>query len=706
MTENFTQRIKRFLDTDTNYALLIKGRNGVGKTYYIKNQLFPKVHKTVVTASIIDENYYPVLISLFGIRSVEELQEQLFLELLPLLKNKSVKTTPDIGMILTKMFCKIDIEQLINQEQLLLELSQPFKNKSIKLIPALRIFFTKMFYKNRDSSPDKGINIKKILFCFDDINRKSDALQSKELFGFINNILEDKNIKLILIENEDELAKVDVDYSQMREKVVGATLKFKTNVPLIYNQIITSKYKEKSPSYYNFLNEQSQGVISKIEKNNNNLRTLTIFLDHYEIIFTSLEAFFKHEVEVYKPFKKESLNVTFNFALSISIEFIMGKLTPNLIFGLRQAHNGMQLIQSPVDRELTQKELEDYKEIVDYTENYEEKYLYNINYKPITFFNSIFDYIVGDSLFISENLVDELKPRFIIKDTYSIFDKLFELEGLDLSMSEIENLIDEMLNLVDKGAFYLNQYPIVYAVVWQFLRTPERYKIIDLNSRVVHEKVVNRFKKGIDKWALNYNQIDYPEFNVNLEERDRPFDEKLGIGKHFYFDEGKSSLHATRFDLYGLRAPERSIDIYNYCQEVKSKILSQNEKKEINLLFELYKKDIITFTEKISEPYTKLRYYPIYSKFEFKEFWAIFKKAKNSQFVEFVFHLEQRYQPKFIRFLDSERHFISKLEKKLHAERKLEHNFLILNFDRDVILYLLVELSKITSLFNKLNDSE
>ncbi|MFB0925976.1 MAG: hypothetical protein QMB65_11975, partial [Vicingaceae bacterium] len=75
------------------------------------------------------------------------------------------------------------------------------------------------------ASSGKLINYSKIVLFIDDIDRKSKDLELKEFFGFINNLVENLDAKVILIANEDELRKEIGDdgtyYSMLREKVIG-----------------------------------------------------------------------------------------------------------------------------------------------------------------------------------------------------------------------------------------------------------------------------------------------------------------------------------------------------------------------------------------------------------------------------------------------------------------------------------------------------
>ena len=57
MNEDITERIEQYLYLDTNYAIIINGDYGIGKTHYIKNDLFPKVKELKVPNSEKDEKF-------------------------------------------------------------------------------------------------------------------------------------------------------------------------------------------------------------------------------------------------------------------------------------------------------------------------------------------------------------------------------------------------------------------------------------------------------------------------------------------------------------------------------------------------------------------------------------------------------------------------------------------------------------------------
>ncbi|MFK7750354.1 MAG: hypothetical protein AB8B65_18325 [Kordia sp.] len=707
MIENSTRKIIQFLENDINQALLIKGKSGVGKSHYIKNKLFPIVRDTLASAKTSDDKFYPVFISLYGLRSVEEIKEHLFLEFAPLLKNKNVGVSSAVKAFITKVFSKVAIEQFLHQEQLLSEL--PIFHKSVSFVSQIRRFLIELFSKNKTSSAAKV----KMLICFDDFNRTSNTLQSKELFGFVRTMLECTDIKVLLVETEDELASGTANYLLMRETIIGGAMTFKTNDALAYEEIITTTYKEQFPSYFDFLRKRSQDIVSKSEAYNSNLRTLIFFLERYELLFTTIQEILKKDI---KPALSaaEYFNRTFNYALSIALEFKMGGLTPRVIFSLQHENDERNFGKHPLfekdpfSDELTLQELEIYEEIVSYKQHYEEKYLQNIQFQPIAIFDSIFDYIVGNTSFICEKkLTQELKP-FKVVNNYPIFNPLFEVEVLNLPPSEIDKFIDKMLILVDNAVFHLSEYTHVFKIVNRFFNTKTRIKPLLKNEEDTNEnsykeaykELIERFKKGIDAWKLQYNSIDYPEFNVDLGAiNDIKLDE-LYLRNPFVKEE--AHLHKLEFNEC---SSESVHEINMYSQKVYHDIRAQYETHQVTLLCELYIKDMIAFIEKLNDPNLHLSSYPIYAKFDFKEFWSVFKKATNSQLVTFGLHLEERYRVKqgdsedhLTGILSSEKPFFCSLREKLSEERAKFQNPLFSDFDEIVVQYLLKEVNSLLSM--------
>jgi hypothetical protein len=205
--------------SDYQYSIFIDGEWGIGKTYFIRNTL----------KSSLPDNFRYVYVSLFGIASIQELDEKISTELLLQAFDK-------------KEFCKSKLGKL----------GIMLGKTSINIILKRLALNSNDFPSNSEWAsllPQK--NDRKFLFVFDDIERAS--CQIKDLFGYINNFIEQYRAKVLLIGcqpkigftgdiNEAELTKEHDDssnnsnssqgkeqniFSQYGEKLIGYKIDFK-----------------------------------------------------------------------------------------------------------------------------------------------------------------------------------------------------------------------------------------------------------------------------------------------------------------------------------------------------------------------------------------------------------------------------------------------------------------------------------------------
>lgn len=624
MNEDITERIEQYLYLDTNYAIIINGDYGIGKTHYIKNDLFPKVKELNVPNTDKDEKFLPILISLFGAKSIEEIQNQIFLELYPILKSKGVKIAAGLTNSVLK-YLGNDLKDILSET---------------------------------GASGNNLSDYSRILICVDDIDRKSKELDLKEVFGFVNNLVENFGAKIILIANEDELRKeINIDrdnYSLLREKVIGISVSFSANVSKIYDEIIQSKYKEKNEPYYKFLDSEKKNIISRILQNNSNLRNLLFFLEHFKIIFNGINAFFEKD-EILKDFHSEILTQILDFTLPIAIEYKSGVLKPELFDDIQNLYKGglFDISAFLSDGNKLQVKSEEEK-VKTYSEIYEEKYLDKSSQKKTLYFDSIFNYITGISSFNIDELISEVNNKYQVEDSKipereKIMQKLSYWQCIDLPLKDYRKLTSQLITFVDKGEYKLEQYPSIFHLATRFDNI--------LNFNLVNLK--KRFKKGISKGEFEYKH--------NLS---------------FYFSISSDS------EFY-----EDLKEIGEYCIEINKQIKVNSEKEEVKSLFELFKSDFKAFLEKVNEPNTQLRYSPIFSEFNFNKFWRAFKKAKNTELIEFGFDLKRRYTKYVYPDLNPEKEFLENLKAKLEIEiakpktRKLDKitfEFLVKNINESI----------------------
>lgn len=192
--------IKRYIGNkqDPNSAIMIKGAWGCGKTYFVKNAFNDDEMKNFLQEQD-KRSYY---ISLNGISSnieiMKRIQTVIINEKMGFYKHKS-KSEAGMMEIVTGVDTLIDDIKI----QGWLNLAIGAKKKIKKMVS--------------DKSMDSAV------FIFDDLERCTMSL--KEVFGMINDLIEHKKCKCIIIANEEEIAEKN-EYYKMKEKFISRTLEF------------------------------------------------------------------------------------------------------------------------------------------------------------------------------------------------------------------------------------------------------------------------------------------------------------------------------------------------------------------------------------------------------------------------------------------------------------------------------------------------
>lgn len=258
------QHITEFLNyyiklPNPQYAVLLKGKWGSGKTYFI-NQYKKQLKKKYI------------YVSLYGVSSYEEIETKFLESSNPELFNK--KTI--YASVLAKAFISDKIQGSLKEIK-----------KSLS-----------------------SLNAKEKILIFDDIERCS--LKIVDLLGYINNFVEHQAFKVILIANEEELDKTD-KYKNIKEKLIGKTFEFKTNPSDAYDSFLSELKNDKSIKE-NILEKEKSNILEFFEKSeSNNLRALRQSLLDYERFYD--EVLIKHFEK--KEMIKDILYCFFIFSFEI-----------------------------------------------------------------------------------------------------------------------------------------------------------------------------------------------------------------------------------------------------------------------------------------------------------------------------------------------------------------------------------------------------
>lgn len=206
---HLTSYLNEYLIMNTpQFAVMITGKWGCGKTFYIKNCIEEWSKDKIKTGddSIVLK---PIYISVNGLNSVSAVVRKIKTVLYPVLYSKGARVAKKVAFtalqILTKS--KVDLDDDGTGEDL---------NSLLDAEGILEIF-------KSDTDTIKGNRV----LIIDDVERCKIPLD--ELFGFVNGIVEHSNSKVILICDEVKLSEVadkerlSVQYKNFKEKLVGQT---------------------------------------------------------------------------------------------------------------------------------------------------------------------------------------------------------------------------------------------------------------------------------------------------------------------------------------------------------------------------------------------------------------------------------------------------------------------------------------------------
>lgn len=601
MNEILTRRIIEYVNQKTNYAVIITGNYGIGKTYYIDNILTSKILE--IKDSSGKQKFKFIRISLFGVSTIEEIHKNIIFEIYSPFKGKVI---PVIGRALKGMvnhFGGVDIDQVL---------------KDMKL----------------EEFSDYG----NIILCLDDIDRKSSNLNLEEIYGFINDLVENKGAKVILIANEDTLIKEingknKDDYSILKEKVIGITLPFNSNHSDIINSMI-GNYND-NPEYMNFLKEKSSYIIEMTSVKDNNLRNVLFFLEHFKNIFREVENII-NEDEKLKIIRNDILDGVIKFSLPLIFEYKLGKLNnenQNLLRDYFDGNSISRLLNN--DREK------------DYVDEFNKQYGYN-GWKRIVFINQIFNYIIGKDVLNKESLKEEIQTIYQtnierLSEKEQIFQALnggYYWNFMKLDYDDYLQKVRDLIRLIDENQILLREYAMVFHYIIR-LDNPLKEDIEKLKNKIIEK--------------INTNDYEYEERLDTIYYNRKPYGDEYAK----YFEE-----------------------IIDACLDKNNQIKNESERKG----FEMCLDDITEFFKILEkgENTIDISYEPFFAMFDFERYWSIIEKASNYQKIQFGYFITQRYKREIYPDLKEEEVFIKQLKTKLEETLK-KQNSEINNMDKEAI---------------------
>ncbi len=432
----FIESIESFLRMETSGALMITGAWGCGKTYFIKNKLFP--YLTEINES---QTFSPIIVSLFGIRCKNDLPQRIFSAFIDNKAGSSGKYSKAFDTLQKGVAAVPLIQKFVDTDKL-------FSNFDI---------FIKLLSKDT-------------LICFDDFERKSKDISSDDLFGFINELVENNGFKVIIIAND----KV-VEDLKFKEKVVEKTLTFKSSIPELFYEFIKAKNSEAFTKYIGESNvvktclelatkEDPDSSSPSLRREFSNLRTLKFIINNFYEVFEGIVGTTK-ELDRLTTIKLDNL---WNFIFAISNEVKLNVLSDNDKKGLDNNYTYIEdfgLDFSPSKRliETTDKTIT--KEEEPYLPKFKSTY-YRKTKQEYIFYPELFDFIVSGNPINFNSFKLELDKSFhvkasIIKPCYEILNDFMNKGIWTFKNNEIPEKLRFILDAASKGEFddyqsYLN----------------------------------------------------------------------------------------------------------------------------------------------------------------------------------------------------------------------------------------------------------
>ncbi|MCV3374097.1 P-loop NTPase fold protein [Campylobacter lari] len=267
---DYKQQIKKFLEDKNNHSLLIYGGWGVGKTYLwkeIENEINPKIiqKKDLWKKFKSNANFFNHLIILISI-----IKQCVGITLMSIIKyfnlcsyienpNKQVK-----NIVYVSLFGKEHYKEVLEE----ITLKAYKHNKILYFIRNITFWklsigaFLQLFIEK---------NFENIIVCLDDLERKSDKLDIKDILGLVNKLKEEK-CKVVLIGDIDSLRQQQDIFKEYREKSIDLEICVDMK-----ESVMGSFIKEKYPHIY------KESILEQIYKIRN-LRKINKILEIFDFL--------------------------------------------------------------------------------------------------------------------------------------------------------------------------------------------------------------------------------------------------------------------------------------------------------------------------------------------------------------------------------------------------------------------------------------
>ena len=463
--EELVESILDYVRADyTDYAIMINGEWGSGKTYFWNHKIKDKIESLQLNG----RKYTTIYMSLYGISNLEEISKKIFIETTQLMDKNLKKYMDSHHQTNIPEYAKTGLDMA--------NVFGVSKNGD------------KIDYERFFSTDDK-------VLCFDDLERAN--VDVVDILGYINNFVEHDHIKTIIICNEKELAtkfkssnlemktfiatylldkqgdlnktdkpmvekireKIEYvfdkanDYERIKEKLIGETFEYAPKFNYIINGLLM-RY-ENNKDLIRFLRENQNLIIATFNKSGTrNLRILKHALNDFSKVFENVNR-------LYPNTNLRVLQTMLIFTIAVSFEIKAGKITKDKFVNIESNEEYKAILVSS-------RVLMDNRQF--YIKEFDNNYYFNFK-SDYRFFKFIESY-VRTRIFDMKALKKDMEAIINTIDTEKLpgYKRLLTEEYWKISDEQFPGIIEEVLEDVKKGKLKLIEITKLFAYYSYFIK--------------------------------------------------------------------------------------------------------------------------------------------------------------------------------------------------------------------------------------------
>ena len=524
INNNMLDGIRNYLSMESTGALMVSGEWGCGKTYHIEKVIIP---------TLLQEGWNPVKVSLFGIESVNEIPLRIADNYKRAESDKGERTEKEKNKSRLCGWGKEKVGKVVAK-------GAQFASS----ISWLESFVdVKTLVGNNSGLLYKLIPTENTVIILDDIERVINTIDVHTLLGVINDLVEQRGYKVIVIANNSYMQQKGEAKLVFKEKVIEKTLVYEPDVVSIFKGLCEKDYSSPftkfmtaqkaveviDPSYPSY--KEDKGLQVELH----NIRILKFSLAHFNKIYEVCNAFLKDEnkdtadsfllslwactVGVAIEYKKDHLRYKDRLQFAQYVEL------PSIDFGFDVgAQNAERLFDETEDDEAEEKQKEEkQRKYINRRVTYIFKVLVKAHNLPVIVAPQMFDFVTAGVLLDTDGLKSVWEgyksqvKRNSLNPAYALLQKFMHSQW-DMSNEEMADAVMQLAQYVEDGEFCDNMAYVNSATYLQHFCS-----LTYLSQEDMRKKIVSGIDKMYDNTEtltlLNKLNLDVVESAIPQESR-------------------------------------------------------------------------------------------------------------------------------------------------------------------------------------------